>query len=68
MNKKDKLFTGIYIFGSALSIASAMVLVIFLYVKLADIYPEHDREEIYLLGNSTRTYVYGTGSSNIYSV
>lgn len=65
---KDRLFTGIYVFGSALSIASAMVLVIFLYVKLADIYPEHDRSEVYYLGYSTRSYDHGQSMSNMYSL
>lgn len=65
---KDKLFTGIYVFGSALSIASAMVLVIFLYVKLADIYPEHDRSEVYILDMSTSTHDHGASASNMYSL
>lgn len=45
--KQNKLFSGIYILGSALSIASVMIVVVFLYVKLADIYPECDRTHIY---------------------
>lgn len=45
--KQNRLFSAIYILGSALSIASAMVVVVFLYVKLADIYPERDRTHIY---------------------
>lgn len=45
--KQNRLFSAIYILGSALSIASVMIVVVFLYVKLADIYPERDRTHIY---------------------
>lgn len=48
--KSDPLFACLYIFGSALSIASAMIIVIYLHVKLSDIYPEHDRTRLYELG------------------
>ena len=45
--KQNRLFSAIYILGSALSIASAMIVVVYLYVKLANIYPERDRTHIY---------------------
>ncbi|MBO4942454.1 MAG: ABC transporter permease [Muribaculaceae bacterium] len=45
--KQNRLFSAIYILGSALSIASVMIVVVFLYVKLADIYPERDRTHVY---------------------
>lgn len=45
--KQNPLFSAIYVTGSALSIASAMIVVIYVYVNMADIYPEHDRSNIY---------------------
>ena len=41
--REDKLFSAIYIAGTAVAIASAMVIAIFLNIKLADIPPETNR-------------------------
>ena len=41
--REDKLFSAIYIAGTAVAIASAMVIAIFLNIKLADIPPESNR-------------------------
>lgn len=41
--REDKLFSTIYIAGTAVAIASAMVVAIFLNIKLADIPPESNR-------------------------
>ena len=41
--REDKLFSAIYIAGTAVAIASAMVIAIFLNIKLADIPPEMNR-------------------------
>ena len=41
--REDKLFSAIYIAGTAVAIASAMVIAIFLNIKLADISPEINR-------------------------
>ena len=41
--REDKLFSTIYIAGTAVAIASAMVIAIFLNIKLADIPPETNR-------------------------
>jgi len=41
--REDKLFSAIYIAGTAVAIASAMVVAIFLNIKLADIPPESNR-------------------------
>ena len=49
--RQNRLFSAIYILGSALSIASAMLIVVYLYVKIADIYPENDRSDIYEIYN-----------------
>jgi len=53
--KQNRLFSAIYILGSALSIASAMIVVVYLYVKLADIYPERDRTHIYEISDCNIT-------------
>ena len=49
--RQNRLFSAIYILGSALSIASAMLIVVYLYVKISDIYPENDRSDIYEIYN-----------------
>ena len=41
--REDKLFSAIYVAGTAVAIASAMVIAIFLNIKLADIPPETNR-------------------------
>ena len=41
--REDKLFSAIYIAGTAVAIASAMVIAIFLNIELADIPPEMNR-------------------------
>lgn len=61
--KSDPLFASLYIFGSALSIASAMIIVIYLHVKLSDIYPERDRTSLYELGE-TKLARGGTSTSS----
>ena len=53
MMKQHKLFTGIYITGTAVSIAITMVLFIVFYINLGKIYPEYHRGEIlYMTGES----------------
>lgn len=44
--REDKLFSCIYVAGTAVAIASAMVVAIILNIQLADIYPETNRERI----------------------
>ena len=43
MMKEEKLFSGIYIAGTALAIAFTMVIAVVYYAKLADIEPEVNR-------------------------
>lgn len=43
MMKQHKLFTGMYIAGTAISIAMAMAVIITLYIKLGPVYPEYNR-------------------------
>ncbi len=44
--KQNKLFSGIYIAGTALGISMVMVMAILDYVKTANIYPEMNRERM----------------------
>ena len=49
MIRENRLFTGIYIIGTAVAIASTMVIAIILYVKIANVYPEVNRNNTYYL-------------------
>ncbi|MDE6134382.1 MAG: hypothetical protein K2F79_02270, partial [Muribaculaceae bacterium] len=40
---QDKLFSGIYIFGTALALASGTVLAVLMWLKVAPVYPEYKR-------------------------
>ena len=46
MIHENRLFTGIYIAGTALAIASTTIMAIIYYVKIANIYPETNRDKI----------------------
>lgn len=46
MMKQHKLFTGIYITGTAVSIAMAMTIFVILYIKLGPLYPEENRDRM----------------------
>ena len=50
MMRQHKLFTGIYIAGTALAISFTMVLFILYYIKLAPIYPEYNRARTMVFG------------------
>ncbi len=43
MMREERLFSGIYIVGTALAIAFTMVMAVVYYIKLAPIYPEPNR-------------------------
>jgi putative ABC transport system permease protein len=50
--REDKLFSAIYIAGTAVAIASAMVIAIFLNIQLGDVAPESNRSRtLYLQGS-----------------
>ena len=51
MMREEKLFSGIYIAGTALAIAFTMVMAIVYYVKLAKIYPEVNRDKMVYIDN-----------------
>lgn len=45
--KQHKLFSGIYIFGTALAIASTTIMVVVAYLDIAPLYPDVNRENVY---------------------
>ncbi|MBR2606494.1 MAG: ABC transporter permease [Bacteroidaceae bacterium] len=69
MMRQHKLFTGMYIAGTAISIAMAMAIFIILYIKLGPIYPEYNRDRtvsmslVYCQGEGeNKTRLYGLAS------
>lgn len=44
--KDNKLYSAIYIFGTALAITMVMIIAVFLYLKRGNIYPEENRNRI----------------------
>lgn len=51
--KQNKLFSGIYIFGTALAIATTTILAVVIYLDVAPIYPDTNRANVYYLNNSS---------------
>ena len=49
--KQNRLFTSIYVAGTALSVAFTMILFIIYYVKFAPIYPEYNRNRTLVINN-----------------
>lgn len=47
--KQEKLFSSLYIIGTGLSITIVMVLSIVYYIKIANIYPETDRDRMLVI-------------------
>lgn len=47
--KTQRLFCTVYVLGTALSVASVMLLVIFLHIRLSPVYPEVNRSDTYFL-------------------
>lgn len=47
--RQHRLFTGIYVVGTGLSIALTMTMFIIFYVKFAPIYPEYNRDRMIVL-------------------
>ena len=50
--KQNKLFTGIYVVGTALAIAMTMIMAIVYYVKIAPVYPEVYRNRTVYINKS----------------
>ena len=54
--KEDKQFSAIYIAGTAIAIASAMIVALVLHIRMGNIYPEVNRDRtIYVGSNFTRS-------------
>ena len=51
MMKQHKLFTGIYITGTALSVTMIMITFAVLYIKFAPLYPEENRDRTLIIKN-----------------
>ena len=51
--KQEKLFSSIYIFGTGLSITVVMVLSIVFYIRIANIYPETNRDRMLIAKSGT---------------
>lgn len=45
--RQNKLFSGIYIFGTALAIASTTIMAVVTYLDIAPLYPDVNRENVY---------------------
>lgn len=50
--KQNKLFSSLYILGTGLAIATTMIMTIVYYVKIAPIYPEEHRSDMYYIDKS----------------
>ncbi|MDR2472083.1 MAG: ABC transporter permease [Tannerella sp.] len=61
--RQEKLFSAIYIVGSALSITMVMTLSIVYYIKIADIYPEANRNRTLIVRYITEKQNDGRGYS-----
>ena len=62
--KQQRLFTGIYIAGTAISIAMAMTIFVILYIKLGPLYPEENRSKLLIFSEVIEHNE--NGSSTIY--
>ena len=49
--KQDRLFSGLYIGGTGLAIATTTIMAVILFLKVAPLYPEYNRSQIYYVEN-----------------
>ena len=63
--KQHRLFTGIYVLGTGLSIALTMTLFIIFYVKLGPIYPEYNRARTLVVKSIKRSPKGNPGSWSV---
>jgi putative ABC transport system permease protein len=65
--RQEKLFSSIYILGTGLSITVVMALSIVFYIRIANIYPEMNRDRMLVVGKATEMLKDGTNfrSSNL---
>ena len=68
MMREERLFSGIYIVGTALAIAFTMVMAVVYYIKLAPIYPEPNRARtVYFEGMRIEAESGGVGQTGFSS-
>lgn len=65
MVKQNKLFTSIYVAGTALAIATTMIMAVVYYVKIAPIYPEINRSRTCYV--HTAKFVNEKGWTNVWA-
>lgn len=63
--KQNKLFSTIYIVGTALAIASTTIFAIIYYVKLAPVYPEYNRQRMSVVRAVEISYDGGSASGGV---
>ncbi len=56
--RQAPVFSTVYILGAALSVASVMLVAIFLHVKTSNIYPEYSRDKLLYLNYAKMNYNY----------
>ena len=61
--KQQKLFTGMYLIGTAVSIALAMTLFIIFYIKLGPVYPEYNRHRMVVIEKTQESQKLEVGTS-----
>jgi putative ABC transport system permease protein len=60
--RQEKLFGGIYIAGTGLSVTVVMMLSIVYYIRIANIYPETNRDRLLIVGRATERMKDGTNA------
>ena len=63
MMRQHRLFTGMYLIGTAVSIALAMTLFIIFYIKLGPVYPEYNRHRMVVIEKCQETVKHEGGSA-----
>jgi|AGTN01.1.fsa_nt_gi ABC-type transport system, involved in lipoprotein release, permease component len=67
--KESKLYSSIYIIGTAMAIAMVMLVAVFLYLKRGNIYPEENRDKMLYVGSveihPKDTTIRGMSASNL---
>lgn len=63
--RQNKLFSTIYIAGTAIAIASTTIFAIIYYVKLAPVYPEHNRQRMSVVRSVEIAYNGGSASGGV---
>jgi len=62
--KQNKLFSSIYIIGTGLAISMVMVMAIIYYIKIADVYPETNRDRMLVAKSLTEKSKHSNSNSS----